>query len=118
MGERWVCPNGECNFLNKGSRIQCQVCHTQRKDHNVIIGDKAKEVIDDTKIKVVEKKRQKKEYSHPLEARMMGMDVDKLQNIPKVNSQNNKALEWACPICTFLNTGSKCEMCGCPKDAN
>ena len=108
--ERWVCPNEECNFLNKGSRIKCQVCHTQRKDHCAIIGDKAATHIDkneEVENATNESKNEKtKAYAHPLEARMMGMNVG-----------TANVTEWSCPICTFLNKSSKCEMCGCPKDA-
>merc|ERR1711971_309406 len=38
--ERWVCPNEKCNFLNKGLRINCQVCHVQRKDQSLVWGDR------------------------------------------------------------------------------
>jgi len=133
--ERWVCPNKECNFLNKGSRLQCQVCHTERKDTQILWGDRAKKDDNDNsnnKKKVEENtkdedKNKKKTYSHPLEARMMGMEVDQLHNVSTTGNNNNADattttastdnVDWPCPICTFLNKGSKCEMCGCPKDA-
>jgi len=128
--ERWVCPNEECNFLNKGSRINCQVCHQQRKDQSLVWGDrKAKQPKNESNAKqsvVVENKSEKKEKSkkkkkafvHPLEARMMGMDVDELHNVPMSNANrgSSSGQEWSCPICTFLNKSLKCEMCGCPKD--
>ena len=109
--ERWVCPNAECNFLNKGSRLNCQVCKTVRKDQDVLWGDRAKpsqEVVEnksfvsDSGSKVVNKT-----FVHPLEAKLNGGTM-------------KEAPQWNCAMCTFANrcNAAKCEMCGCPKDAH
>merc|ERR1712176_514328 len=105
--ERWVCPNEDCNFLNKGSRINCQVCHQQRKDQSLVWGDrKAKQPKnEENKSEKIETSKKKKAFVHPLEARMMGMDVDKLHNVPMSNVNHSSVQEWSCPICTFLNKG-------------
>eukprot|EP01083_Nonionella_stella_P024171 66813_1 len=135
--ERWVCPNEECNFLNKGSRLKCQVCHSERADQHVLWGDRAKtnEANDDTttthtdtnvnnaNVSNDNSNKKKTSYSHPLEARMMGASAQDVQNVAPLNSNNRETMnnqggsEWQCPICTFLNTKSQCEMCGCPRDA-
>ena len=123
--ERWVCPNAECNFLNKGSRIQCQVCKTQRKDQSVLWGDRAKPMQHGGGGKEVHSgsgpasgstahavgKGVGKTFVHPLEAKLMGGKVEDVQ-------PQGAAAKWNCPICTFANArnATKCAMCGIPKD--
>merc|ERR1719242_791948 len=64
--ERWVCPNKECNFLNKGSRIKCQVCKTERKDQSMLWGDRKRAKVQK------EPDSRAQTQTHPLEDKMNG----------------------------------------------
>ena len=115
--EQWICD--KCDTLNKGVHINCWKCKNKRKDDFMIYGkrksnpDNNKNSSNDNNNENI--KQHNIKPSHPLEAKLLGMNYNNIEppNIKKAINNDT----WTCQMCTFINQGSSknCQICAIPR---
>ncbi|ETO19764.1 nucleic acid binding protein [Reticulomyxa filosa] len=99
--ETWVCPNPKCEFLNRGTRQECQICHTLHPAHA-----KNRKSADDG------------EKYLGLTGKANLYWRERKEDITKQQKQNKKFYRWVCGHCETLNKSTRlsCVYCHRSRD--